>query len=173
MQVGEVGEDWFSIYLIPETLRVTVLGTKQQGDTVNLEIEAQTQVSCRTAVSVMDWPLAEFTCAWLELILTTWSVLLYLASYMCVCGLCVVCLHFECPVLLTRGDQPAGNCRHSGKGCSAVLAAKSAGLVNIGLSSNQSRKHCGPQSITAVTKLPLVTNRQYDVLLITWPITDY
>ena len=44
MQVGEVGEDWFSIYLIPETLRVTVLGTKQQGDTVNLEIEAQTQV---------------------------------------------------------------------------------------------------------------------------------
>ena len=49
-QVGEVGEDWFSIYLIPETLRVTVLGTKQQGDTVNLEIEAQTQVRYHTAV---------------------------------------------------------------------------------------------------------------------------
>lgn len=49
IQVGEVGGDWFSIYLIPETLRVTVLGTKQQGDTVNLEIEAQTQVSCCAA----------------------------------------------------------------------------------------------------------------------------
>ena len=45
-QVGEVGQDWFSVYLIPETLRVTVLGSKQQGDTVNLEIEAQTQVRC-------------------------------------------------------------------------------------------------------------------------------
>ena len=44
-QVGEVGEDWFTIYLIPETLRVTVLGNKQEGDTVNLEIEAQTQVT--------------------------------------------------------------------------------------------------------------------------------
>lgn len=49
MQVGEVGEDWFSIYLIPETLRVTVLGTKQEGDTVNLEVEAQTQVGYCTA----------------------------------------------------------------------------------------------------------------------------
>ncbi len=45
LQVGEVGEDWFTIYLIPETLRVTVLGNKQEGDTVNLEIEAQTQVT--------------------------------------------------------------------------------------------------------------------------------
>ncbi len=45
MQVGEVGEDWFTIYLIPETLRVTVLGSKEEGDTVNLEIEAQTQVT--------------------------------------------------------------------------------------------------------------------------------
>ena len=44
MQVGEVGADWFSIYLIPETLRVTVLGAKKEGDTVNVEIEAQTQV---------------------------------------------------------------------------------------------------------------------------------
>ena len=44
MQVGEVGPDWFTVYLIPETLRVTVLGSKREGDTVNLEIEAQTQV---------------------------------------------------------------------------------------------------------------------------------
>ena len=69
MQVGEVGEDWFSIYLIPETLRVTVLGTKQQGDIVNLEIEAQTQVSYCTAVLALVCSLAEFGSAWLELIL--------------------------------------------------------------------------------------------------------
>ena len=42
-QVGEVGENWFSVYLIPETLRVTVLGGKGRGDTVNVEIDAQTQ----------------------------------------------------------------------------------------------------------------------------------
>jgi riboflavin synthase len=30
--------------LIPETLRVTVLGDKTVGDTVNVEIESQTQV---------------------------------------------------------------------------------------------------------------------------------
>ena len=43
VQVGEVGENWFSVYLIPETLRVTVLGGKGRGDTVNIEIDAQTQ----------------------------------------------------------------------------------------------------------------------------------
>lgn len=31
------------MYLIPETMRVTVLGQKQKGDSVNIEIESQTQ----------------------------------------------------------------------------------------------------------------------------------
>ena len=44
LQVGEVGPDWFNIYLIPETLRVTILGEKQENDVANIEIEAQTQV---------------------------------------------------------------------------------------------------------------------------------
>lgn len=39
----QVGDDWFTVYLIPETLRVTVLGTKREGDSVNIEVEAQTQ----------------------------------------------------------------------------------------------------------------------------------
>jgi len=34
----------FNVWLIPETLRVTVLGNKGVGDDVNLEIESQTQV---------------------------------------------------------------------------------------------------------------------------------
>ncbi|KAL3147131.1 hypothetical protein ABBQ38_015087 [Trebouxia sp. C0009 RCD-2024] len=54
LTVGETGEDWFSIYLIPETLRVTVLGTKQQGDTVNLEIDAQTQAIVDTVEKVVQ-----------------------------------------------------------------------------------------------------------------------
>lgn len=54
LTVGEVGEDWFTIYLIPETLRVTVLGNKQEGDTVNLEIEAQTQAIVDTVEKVVQ-----------------------------------------------------------------------------------------------------------------------
>lgn len=44
LTVGEVGPDWFSVYLIPETLRVTTLGSRAMGDSINLEVEAQTQV---------------------------------------------------------------------------------------------------------------------------------
>ena len=44
LQVGEVTREGFCVYLIPETLRVTSMGAKQVGDTVNLEIETQTQV---------------------------------------------------------------------------------------------------------------------------------
>ena len=47
LTVGEVGEDCFSVYLIPETLRVTTLGLRKEGDAVNIEIEAQTQVLFR------------------------------------------------------------------------------------------------------------------------------
>ncbi len=43
-QVGEVGHDCFCVYLIPETLRATTLGSKSEGATVNIEIDAQTQV---------------------------------------------------------------------------------------------------------------------------------
>ena len=44
LTVGEVGKDWFTVYLIPETLRITTLGVRAVGDAVNLEVEAQTQV---------------------------------------------------------------------------------------------------------------------------------
>lgn len=44
LTVGEVGPDWFAVYLIPETLRVTTLGSRAVGDAVNLEIDSQTQV---------------------------------------------------------------------------------------------------------------------------------
>lgn len=53
LTVGEVGEDWFSVYLIPETLRVTVLGDKDVGDRVNIEVEAQMQAIVDTVEKVV------------------------------------------------------------------------------------------------------------------------
>ena len=39
LTVTAVGDDWFEVGLIPETLRATILGTKQAGDPVNLEVD--------------------------------------------------------------------------------------------------------------------------------------
>lgn len=43
LTIGEVEEDRFNVYLIPETLEVTTFGEIQVGDKVNLEYDAQTQ----------------------------------------------------------------------------------------------------------------------------------
>jgi riboflavin synthase len=39
LTVAAVGDDWFEVGLIPETLRATTLGSKQPGDAVNLEVD--------------------------------------------------------------------------------------------------------------------------------------
>ena len=39
LTVTAVGDDWFEVGLIPETLRATTLGAKQPGDPVNLEVD--------------------------------------------------------------------------------------------------------------------------------------
>ncbi len=39
LTVMAVGDDWFEVGLIPETLRATTLGAKQPGDPVNLEVD--------------------------------------------------------------------------------------------------------------------------------------
>ncbi|CRK56303.1 Riboflavin synthase eubacterial/eukaryotic [Alloactinosynnema sp. L-07] len=39
LTVVEVGGDWFSVSLIPETLRATTLGVRKPGDKVNLEVD--------------------------------------------------------------------------------------------------------------------------------------
>ena len=44
----EVGENYFSISLIPETLEQTVLGKKKKGDSVNLEFDHTTKVIVQT-----------------------------------------------------------------------------------------------------------------------------
>lgn len=53
LTVGEVEGRRFSVYLIPETLRVTVFGFKEVGDKVNIEIEAQTQAIVDTVERVV------------------------------------------------------------------------------------------------------------------------
>lgn len=54
LTVGETtGEGGFCVYLIPETLRVTVLGDKAVGDFVNVEVEAQTQAIVDTVERVL------------------------------------------------------------------------------------------------------------------------
>jgi len=39
LTVTGVGPDWFSVALVPHTLAVTTLGTRQQGDEVQLEVD--------------------------------------------------------------------------------------------------------------------------------------
>ena len=39
LTVTAVGEDWFEVGLIPETLRATTLGARNPGDPVNLEVD--------------------------------------------------------------------------------------------------------------------------------------
>mmetsp|Transcript_5904 Transcript_5904/g.36600 ORF Transcript_5904/g.36600 Transcript_5904/m.36600 type:complete len:240 (-) Transcript_5904:2692-3411(-) len=53
LTVGEVDGNSFSVYLIPETLRMTVLGEKKQGHRVNIEIDAQTQAIVDTVERVL------------------------------------------------------------------------------------------------------------------------
>jgi riboflavin synthase len=53
LTVGEVWDTFFTVYLIPETLRVTVFGFKQEGDSVNIEIESQTQAIVDTVERVV------------------------------------------------------------------------------------------------------------------------
>ena len=49
----EVGENYFSISLIPETLEQTILGKKKKGDTVNLEFDHTTKVIVRTVEKML------------------------------------------------------------------------------------------------------------------------
>lgn len=43
LTIGEVEANRFNVHLIPETLRATTFGTIEQGQTVNLEVDSQTQ----------------------------------------------------------------------------------------------------------------------------------
>ena len=55
LTVGVVESNIFALHIIPETLRMTTLGSKQEGDAVNIEIDSNTQ----TIVSTVERILAE------------------------------------------------------------------------------------------------------------------
>lgn len=48
LTVIDVGADWFTISLIPETVRVTTFGKKTVGDRLNLELDPETQAIVTT-----------------------------------------------------------------------------------------------------------------------------
>ena len=56
LTVAEVNrkEGWFEVWLIPETLRMTVFGDKKGGDLVNIEIERSTQVVVDTVREAVE-----------------------------------------------------------------------------------------------------------------------
>lgn len=42
LTIVDVGSNWFTVHLIPETLRITTFGSKRVGDQVNVEIDSTT-----------------------------------------------------------------------------------------------------------------------------------
>lgn len=56
LTIAEVDRDanWFEVWLIPETLRMTVFGQKKVGDSLNIEIERQTQVVVDTVRNILQ-----------------------------------------------------------------------------------------------------------------------
>lgn len=53
LTVGERGEDFFKVYLIPETLRLTVFNDRKVGDKVNVELDRDTQTLVDTVARVI------------------------------------------------------------------------------------------------------------------------
>jgi len=48
LTLGEVVENEFDLHIIPETLRLTTLGSKQAGDALNIEIDSTTMMIVET-----------------------------------------------------------------------------------------------------------------------------
>ena len=53
MTIGEVTENRFNIHLIPETLRLTTFGSINEGNIINIEIDAMTQTVVATVERMM------------------------------------------------------------------------------------------------------------------------
>ncbi|MFT6030967.1 MAG: riboflavin synthase [Oleiphilaceae bacterium] len=53
LTIGEVTNEYFNVYLIPETLKITTFGTLSVGQKVNLEIDSQTQAIVDTVEKIL------------------------------------------------------------------------------------------------------------------------
>lgn len=54
LTIAEVGDDYFCVHLIPETLMVTTFGSIDKGDAINIEIDSQTQAIVETVKRVLN-----------------------------------------------------------------------------------------------------------------------
>lgn len=52
LTVGEVESEGFNLHIIPETLRITTIGAKTEGDLVNIEVDSRTQAVVDTIRSM-------------------------------------------------------------------------------------------------------------------------
>tara|TARA_B100000965_G_scaffold388657_1_gene393426 strand:- start:49 stop:657 length:609 start_codon:yes stop_codon:yes gene_type:complete len=59
LTIGMIQDGHFALHIIPETLRLTTLGSKNIGDAVNLEIDSTTQTIVTTVERVMEQKGAE------------------------------------------------------------------------------------------------------------------
>ncbi len=53
LTIGDVSADEFNVHFIPETLQRTLFGSRQVGDCINIEIDAQTQAIVDTVKRVL------------------------------------------------------------------------------------------------------------------------
>ncbi len=53
LTIGDVTDSEFNVHLIPETLERTLFGQRRAGDTINIEIDPQTQAVVDTVARVM------------------------------------------------------------------------------------------------------------------------
>ena len=53
LTIGATSDEGFALHIIPETLRVTTIGEKEVGDSVNLEIDSRTQAVVETVMRNM------------------------------------------------------------------------------------------------------------------------
>ena len=54
LTVGVVKSNIFALHIIPETLRMTTLGSKMEGDAVNIEIDSNTQTIVSTVERILS-----------------------------------------------------------------------------------------------------------------------
>jgi riboflavin synthase len=54
LTIVDVGSDWFTVHLIPETLRITTFGNKRVGDLVNVEINSITHAVVTTVARHLE-----------------------------------------------------------------------------------------------------------------------
>jgi riboflavin synthase len=56
LTIGDVSEEDFALHIIPETLRVTTIGSKEVGDSVNIEVDYRTQAVIETVMRGLALP---------------------------------------------------------------------------------------------------------------------